>query len=122
MLFPQLVFGSGRNSRSEIRKYNFSGNYLEALSVDTLGILNEYQFRGFTISYNSTSGVLSVTPEGNDRPLLFWKDPEPLEVAYFGFRTWESNIYLAAFNCHSSEAIGGKKNFLNEVFLHSVKN
>ena len=90
--------------------------------LSTSGIMNKYLFRGFIIRYNSMSGTLSATPEGNDIPLLFWKDPEPLQVAYFGFATWQSRTILVAFDCHSGEAGGGKKNFLNEfVFLHSIQ-
>ncbi|CAG7827737.1 unnamed protein product [Allacma fusca] len=114
-----LAFGSYNNQRSEVRKSSGGTSFERTIPFNTPGIMSQYQFRGFIIRYNSKAGTISASSEGNEMPLMFWKDPNPLNVTHYSFSTWTNRIVLVAFNCKNRTSKGNfsERNFWEIMLL-----
>lgn len=72
--------------------------------MNTPGILSENQYRGFVLRYNPNTGGIYVFSEGNDIPLLYLMDPNPLRINYFTFSTWDNRVIQVVFNCKAKDS------------------
>ncbi|XP_012218887.1 uncharacterized protein [Linepithema humile] len=78
----EVFIGGWSNSKSVIRKNRTKP---EVAEVETPGILNIDDYRGFWIRWDN--GVLTVGKEGDSAPFLTFADPEPFGIGYFGVCT-----------------------------------
>jgi hypothetical protein len=44
-------------------------------------------------------GTLSIGSEGDENALMAWQDPEPLQIKYFSFCTWNNVYGFWEYNC-----------------------
>lgn len=78
----EVFIGGWGNSKSIIRKNRSKPDVAE---VETPGILNGGEFRGFWV--RCQNGQVSVGREGESNPFLSFNDSQMVQVNYFGFCT-----------------------------------
>lgn len=77
-----MFIGGWGNTKSVIRRNRTKPDKVE---IETPGILNGGEFRGFWIRWDG--GVVSAGREGEAIPFIAWTDPEPFPVAFVGVCT-----------------------------------
>ncbi|XP_026759335.2 C3 and PZP-like alpha-2-macroglobulin domain-containing protein 8 isoform X2 [Galleria mellonella] len=78
----EVFIGGWGNTKSVIRRNRTKPDKVE---VDTPGILNGGEFRGFWVRWDG--GVVSAGREGEVIPFISWTDPEPFPVGFVGVCT-----------------------------------
>lgn len=55
------------------------------MEIETPGILNGGEFRGFWVRWDS--GIIAAGREGESIPFISWSDPEPFPIGFVGVAT-----------------------------------
>ncbi|KAL6957284.1 hypothetical protein U1Q18_052037 [Sarracenia purpurea var. burkii] len=96
----EIVLGSAGNAASEIRRGQKAENKTK---VATANVISGDEWRGFWIRVKS-DGIIMVGKEGDDWPIMFWQDPKPLPVKYYGFSSWTGVEASWEHQCPSENA------------------
>ncbi|CAH2102819.1 unnamed protein product [Euphydryas editha] len=78
----EVFIGGWGNTKSVIRRNRTKPDKVE---IETPGILNAGEFRGFWVRWDS--GIVSAGREGESIPFISWSDPEPFPIAFVGVCT-----------------------------------
>ncbi|XP_047533078.1 C3 and PZP-like alpha-2-macroglobulin domain-containing protein 8 isoform X2 [Vanessa atalanta] len=78
----EVFIGGWGNTKSVIRRNRTKP---EKVEMETPGILNAGEFRGFWVRWDS--GIVSAGREGESIPFISWSDPEPFPVGFVGVCT-----------------------------------
>jgi len=60
------------------------------------------------------SGILVLYPEGSELPLLSWKDPNPLQIKFFSFSSYNGRLLEVAFGCKPKDIFSSVANTKRE--------
>ncbi|KAF0302992.1 C3 and PZP-like alpha-2-macroglobulin domain-containing protein 8 [Amphibalanus amphitrite] len=85
----EIFIGGWNNTKSAIR-YTSAIVFDDYVSEDmcmeeTPDIVSGDEMRSFTISW--TSGLIQVFVKGESSPFMSWKDPNPITVTHYGYRS-----------------------------------
>lgn len=80
-------------------------------SANTTYVLSDAYFRHFRISIR-TNGEIEVWKDGDIKPLLKWKDPNPIPVHYYSFCSWENIVVKWILKTHKLPKILSINNML----------
>ncbi|XP_046959401.1 uncharacterized protein LOC124529628 isoform X1 [Vanessa cardui] len=78
----EVFIGGWGNTKSVIRRNRTKPDKVE---IETPGILNAGEFRGFWVRWDS--GIVSAGREGESIPFISWSDPEPFPIGFVGVCT-----------------------------------
>lgn len=78
-----MFLGGWKNTKSVIRK---NRNKPDVVEVDTPGILNAGEFRGFWIRWTH-DGIITVGREDEAAAFMSWEDPDRVPFQYVGVCT-----------------------------------
>lgn len=79
----EVFLGGWKNTKSVIRK---NRNKPDVVEVDTPGILNAGEFRGFWIRWTH-DGIITVGREDEAAAFMSWEDPDRVPFQYVGVCT-----------------------------------
>jgi len=68
-------------------------------TVNTDKILDMLYPVGFWVRTSQQSGLIEVGRSGENLPFIFWMDPEPIPIKYYGFSSWGSVVCKWMFKC-----------------------
>lgn len=95
----EIVLGAGRNTFSDIRRYIWKRGPASRAKAFTNDLLSASELREFTISI-ARDGQIEIRKSSDAIPILYWKDPDPIPISYFGFSTWNSVYGIWYFDCY----------------------
>ncbi|XP_001950122.2 neuronal acetylcholine receptor subunit beta-4 [Acyrthosiphon pisum] len=93
----EIVLGGGSNTFCDIRK--FDGKLTSVETVGPKKILDAANPVGFWVRASKQSGLIEVGRNGENLPIIFWKDPEPIPVNYYSFSSWGPVVGKWIFKC-----------------------
>ncbi|XP_039282915.1 uncharacterized protein LOC111053773 [Nilaparvata lugens] len=113
----EIVLGAGRNTFCDIRRYIWKRGAVSRARVSQNDLLSGSELREFTISI-SRDGMIEIRKSSDAIPILYWRDPDPIPISYFGFSTW-TNIYgIWYFDCYG---VGTSKIDRHLTFTESLR-
>ncbi|XP_026813463.1 neuronal acetylcholine receptor subunit alpha-7 [Rhopalosiphum maidis] len=107
----EIVIGAGSNTFCDIRK--FDDVLTSVVTVATGKILDRYNPVGFWVRATQQTGLIEVGKYGESLPFIFWTDPEPIPVRYYGLSSWGAAVCKWMFKCKPDSSMVMARTMMN---------
>lgn len=108
----EVVLGAANNTMSEIRRMQKAKSKVTVKMTDAV---SSSEWKAYWIRI-SADGLVQVGREKEDKPFIYWKDSQPLQVKYYSFSTWEDVTTSWKHQCSPSNSSNEFDRTIERIF------